>query len=44
MVDMIAETGAMTKTDTGKVVAVMPEVKGKADGNKVSQLVQQRLS
>ncbi|MBP3038915.1 GatB/YqeY domain-containing protein [Bacillaceae bacterium Marseille-Q3522] len=41
----IAETGAASKADMGKVMAaVMPKVKGKADGALVNKLVQQHLS
>jgi len=41
----ISETGASTKAEMGKVMAViMPKVKGKADGSLVNKLVQQHLS
>lgn len=41
----IAETGATSKSDMGKVMGVlMPKVKGKADGSLVSKLVQRHLS
>jgi uncharacterized protein YqeY len=41
----IQETGAATKRDLGKVMSVlMPKVKGRADGKKVNQMVQQRLN
>ncbi|PLR93817.1 GatB/YqeY domain-containing protein [Bacillus sp. T33-2] len=41
----IAETGAASKADMGKVMAaMMPKVKGKADGSLVNKLVQQHLS
>ena len=41
----ISETGALSKADMGKVMAViMPKVKGKADGSLVNKLVQQHLS
>ncbi|WP_338470297.1 GatB/YqeY domain-containing protein [Niallia sp. XMNu-256] len=41
----IAEVGASTKTEMGKVMSVlMPKVKGKADGSLVNKLVQQHLS
>jgi uncharacterized protein len=41
----IAETGAASKADMGRVMAVlMPKVKGKADGSLVNKLVQQHLS
>ncbi|OZM57746.1 hypothetical protein CIB95_05110 [Lottiidibacillus patelloidae] len=43
--DTIAEVGASTKSDFGKVMgALMPKVKGKADGSLVNQLVKQQLS
>ncbi|WP_147532405.1 GatB/YqeY domain-containing protein [Bacillus marasmi] len=41
----IAEVGATSKAEMGKVMsAVMPKVKGKADGTLVNKLVQQHLS
>ncbi|MBU8905659.1 GatB/YqeY domain-containing protein [Desertibacillus haloalkaliphilus] len=41
----IAEVGASSKADMGKVMgAIMPKVKGKADGGLVNRLVQQHLS
>lgn len=41
----IAETGAASKADMGKVMsAIMPKVKGKADGSLINKLVQQHLS
>ena len=41
----IRETGAASKADMGKVMAVlMPKVKGRADGKLVNRIVQQRLS
>lgn len=41
--EAIAESGAKTKADMGKVMQrIMPKVKGKADGAKVNRLVQQR--
>ena len=41
----ITETVAQAKADMGKVMsAVMPKVKGKADGSLVNKLVQQHLS
>jgi uncharacterized protein YqeY len=41
----IAETGAASKADMGRVMAaIMPKVKGKADGSLVNKLVQQHLS
>jgi uncharacterized protein YqeY len=40
----IADTGAASKKDMGKVMgAVLPKVKGRADGKQVNQLVQQLL-
>jgi uncharacterized protein YqeY len=41
----ISETGASSKAEMGKVMgALMPKVKGKADGGLVSRIVQQQLS
>lgn len=41
----ISEVGANSKAEMGKVMAaVMPKVKGKADGSLVNKLVQQHLS
>ncbi|RIW37588.1 GatB/YqeY domain-containing protein [Bacillus salacetis] len=41
----IDETGASSKADMGKVMgAIMPKVKGKADGALVNKLVQHHLS
>ncbi|WP_442595027.1 GatB/YqeY domain-containing protein [Neobacillus sp. D3-1R] len=43
--EAIVEVGATTKADMGKVMsALMPRVKGKADGSLVNKLVQQHLS
>lgn len=43
--EAIAESGAASKADMGRVMAVlMPKVKGKADGSLVNKLVQQHLS
>ncbi|WP_035019460.1 GatB/YqeY domain-containing protein [Anoxybacillus flavithermus] len=43
--ETIAEVGASSKADMGKVMgAIMPKVKGKADGSLVNKLVQQHLS
>ncbi len=40
----IAETGASTPQEMGKVMAaLMPKVKGRADGRKVSELVKKGL-
>lgn len=45
IIEVIAETGATSKADRGKVMgALMPRVKGKADGAFVSSLVQRHLS
>jgi hypothetical protein len=42
--DTIKETGAVSKADMGKVMgALMPKVKGKADGKIVNQMVQRLL-
>lgn len=41
----ISEVGATSKADMGKVMsAIMPKVKGKADGSLVNKFVQQHLS
>lgn len=41
----IAKTGAASPKDMGKVMgAIMPEVKGKADGTLVSKIVKEELS
>jgi hypothetical protein len=41
----IAKTGATSKADMGKVMgAIMPQVKGKADGSLVSKIVTEKLS
>jgi len=41
----ITESGATSKKEMGKVMAaLMPKVKGKADGSLVNKLVQQHLS
>lgn len=43
--ETIKEVGATSKSDMGKVMgAIMPKVKGKADGGKVKQLVQNTLA
>jgi uncharacterized protein len=43
--ETIQETGASSKKDMGKVMsAVMPKVKGKADGAKINKLVQEQLN
>lgn len=41
----VAETGATTPSDLGRVMsAVMPKVRGRADGKQVNALVRERLS
>lgn len=43
--ETIAEVGASSKADMGKVMAsIMPKVKGKADGSLVNKLVLKELS
>lgn len=43
--ETISEVGAATRADMGKVMgALMPKVKGRADGSLVSRLVQEKLS
>jgi uncharacterized protein YqeY len=43
--DVIAESGASSPKEMGKVMAaVMPQVKGRADGKRVSAMVQELLS
>jgi len=43
--ETIKEVGALSKSDMGKVMgAIMPKVKGRADGSKVKTLVQHTLS
>ncbi|GGE47192.1 hypothetical protein GCM10011391_27530 [Pullulanibacillus camelliae] len=46
MIDQaVQEVGASSKSDMGKVMQViMPQVRGRADGSKVKNLVQARLS
>jgi hypothetical protein len=42
--DVVAESGASSPKDMGKVMsAVMPQVKGRADGKRVSAVVQEVL-
>jgi uncharacterized protein YqeY len=42
--EKIEEMGASGPKDTGKVMgAVMPQLKGKADGNVVNKIVQEEL-
>jgi uncharacterized protein YqeY len=43
--DVIAEVGATSMRQLGRVMAdVMPQVSGRADGSKVSQLVREKLA
>ena len=43
--EAISQTGAKSISDIGKVMgALMPKVKGKADGNLVSSIVKQKLT
>jgi uncharacterized protein len=43
--DVVAESGASSPKDMGKVMsAVMPQVKGRADGKRVSAVVQELLT
>ncbi len=43
--ETIQETGASSKKDMGKVMsAIMPKVKGKADGSTINKLVQEFLN
>jgi uncharacterized protein len=43
--DAVAETGASSPQEMGKVMAlVMPKVKGRADGKRVSAAVRERLT
>ena len=43
--DVVAETGASSPQEMGKVMsAVMPKVKGRADGKRVSAVVQEMLT
>jgi len=43
--EAVNQTGATTMQDMGKVMAaLMPKVKGKADGNLISSLVREKLS
>ncbi len=43
--DVIAEVGATSMRDFGRVMAdVMPQVSGRADGSRVSQLVREKLA
>lgn len=42
--EVIADVGAEDMSDMGKVMgAIMPQVKGRADGSKVNELVRERL-
>jgi uncharacterized protein YqeY len=43
--DVVAESGASSPKDMGKVMsAVMPQVKGRADGKRVSNMVKELLT
>lgn len=43
--DVISETGAANMSDMGQVMgAIMPKIKGRADGSMVSQKVKEKLS
>ena len=43
--DAVAESGASSPKEMGKVMAsVMPQVKGRADGRRVSAVVQEKLT
>jgi uncharacterized protein len=43
--DALAESGASSPQEMGKVMSVvMPKVKGRADGKRVSQVVQEKLA
>lgn len=43
--DAIAETGAASMKDMGKIMsAVMPKVKGRADGKMINEIVKEKLS
>ncbi|MDA8354285.1 MAG: GatB/YqeY domain-containing protein [Firmicutes bacterium] len=43
--ETVQETGASSKADIGKVMkAIMPKVKGRADGKRVNRMVQEELS
>jgi uncharacterized protein len=43
--DAVAQSGAASPSEMGKVMSlVMPKVKGRADGKRVSQLVKERLT
>lgn len=43
--ETIQEVGAQSKADMGKVMgAIMPKVKGRADGSKIKQIVEQSLT
>src|SRR5690625_2291131 len=44
IIETIQELGSLSKKDIGKVMkAVMPKIKGKADGSKVNKLVMNHL-
>jgi uncharacterized protein YqeY len=43
--DVIAEVGATSMADLGRVMAdVMPQIAGRADGSRVSQIVREKLA
>jgi uncharacterized protein YqeY len=43
--EVIAEVGATSLRDLGRVMAdVMPQVAGRADGSRVSQIVREKLA
>ena len=45
MLDFIAEVGATSMADLGRVMAdVMPQIAGRADGSQVSQIVREKLA
>ena len=45
MADAVAESGATSPKEMGKVMAlVMPKVKGRADGKRVSGAVKEKLT
>ena len=45
MGDAVAEAGATSPKEMGKVMAlVMPQVKGRADGKRVSDAVKEKLT
>jgi uncharacterized protein YqeY len=43
--DVVAQSGATSPKEMGKVMsAVMPQVKGRADGKRVSAVVKEKLT